>query len=104
MKIKLIKLVNDSHNTEINLRPRDNKLSLRQIKRAKKKLCGEKDCKYCNQIGIEEEQNGFRIELVSDPNGKVKYGILHLATSTERKEMSLCFRGPFFGGVSYFDK
>lgn len=100
--IREIRLTNDSHNKSINLRPRDNKLTLRQIKRSKKKLCGTKDCKYCNPIGLEETQDGFRIELVKK-GGKIAYGIVHPAPPIEKK-ISSCFRNPYSGKMHYFDK
>lgn len=46
-----ITLTNDFHRTEVDLRPRNWELSPRQVARARKALCGIKDCTCGDAVG-----------------------------------------------------
>jgi len=46
-----ITLTNDFHGTEVTLRPRDGRLNKRQVRQAKRALCGRAGCTCSNDAG-----------------------------------------------------
>lgn len=51
-----IKLTNSFHNTEVTLIARDGELSARQVRRAKRELCGVRGCACSNELGVRGAQ------------------------------------------------
>ena len=62
-----ITLTNNFHNTSVNLMVENDRLTLNQIKRAKRQLCGCKGCCCSGEIGTRGTQDGFEIEPDFDP-------------------------------------
>jgi len=58
-----ITLTNDFHNTAINLIPKNNKLSVAQIKRARRALCVN-GCTCSSDFGTRGRQDGFELEVI----------------------------------------
>ncbi len=57
MGTKKITLYNDFHNTEVNLLVRDGKISRNQILRARRELCGIRDCVCGDEFGTRGPQD-----------------------------------------------
>ncbi len=76
--MKKITLTNDFHNTELNVVPQNGKLSVSQIKRAKRALCGVSGCACSGDIGTRGRQNGFEIEpLFNGRTGQIIGAYIH---------------------------
>jgi hypothetical protein len=60
-----ITLTNDFHDTQITLRPRNGKLSLRQVNKSKRRLCPSRDCICGDALGTRGEQS-VEIEQLYD--------------------------------------
>lgn len=58
-----ITLRNDFHNTEIKVIPRDGKLSIQQVKRIRKALCGIQSCACGDILGMRGQDNP---EIIAD--------------------------------------
>ena len=65
-----ITLRNDYHNTEVNMRPRNGRLTKGQIDIAKRQLCGVKGCACGDAMGCRGKQ-AVRIEIIIDRAGNV---------------------------------
>lgn len=77
---RILRLSNDFHNTAIRLIPQHGLLSVRQVKRARRYLCGIADCKCHGDFGergpnaIQGTLDGERwikMALELQPNGEV---------------------------------
>ena len=62
---KTITLKNDFHNTQVNLIPKDGCLSVGQIQRARRELCGSRSCCCGRELGQRGSQGG--IEIIVHP-------------------------------------
>lgn len=75
---KKITLINDFHDTEIKLVVDNCRLSLNQTNKAKRALCGIKDCKCSGPFGYRGYQNDFDgVEEIIDQEGKCLGGIVY---------------------------
>jgi hypothetical protein len=102
--MKKIVLTNDYHNAEVRLMPKDNKLSIRQIKRAKRVLCGVDGCTCSNEFGTRGRQDGFSLELVRKRRtNEIRYALVHKAPKIQRNTMENA-RLDFFSLELKYDK
>lgn len=96
----MITLKNDFHKTYVNLIPKNDRLSLRQIKRAKKELCGVKGCTCSGSTGTRGNQD-YSIEPIYD-NSNLTHGLVHESKkNVSPKSLNTAWLDPFTGTLKY---
>lgn len=96
----MITLTNDFHNTVVNLIPKNDRLSLRQIKRAKKELCGIDGCTCSGSTGTRGDQD-YSVELIYDNKGLTHGWVYENKKNVSPKSLNTAWLDPFTGSIKY---